>query len=229
MFDTANSYGVIYTQTNQVNGKVYVGQTIDSERRQRNYLEEITKNSGRLIINAMRKYGGDNFIFKIIDHADDQQSLDFLEQMHIERLNSHVSKGGYNLTFGGYGCAGLKRSDEDKQRKREAALKRWASPKGLLERQERSDNLKGIDNPRYGKPGTMLGKTMPKSAKDTLRRLHSASWEIITPNGAKEIITNLCDYCRRHNLQQTNMVQVAKGTFSQHKGYRCKKLIDNAS
>lgn len=98
-------------------------------------------------------------------------------------------------------------------------------PKSEEWKRKMSERMRGENNPRFGKPGTMLGKMMPESAKDTIRHLRSSSWEIITPTGTKEIISNLCEYCREHHLQQTNMVKVSKGIYSQHKGYRCKKLL----
>ncbi len=261
-------YGVIYTYTNNTNGKKYVGQTINPTSRKQDYLREIKTDDGRAINLAMKIDGIDKFSYKIIDHATDQEALNFLEQHYIQFFRSHVTQNGYNQTFGGLGCSGYIRTQEDRQRKREAALKRWNSPEGLEERKQRSEQLKGVNNPRFGKESTMKGKRhnevareiISQKAKDRLqdktnhprfgvivteetrkkialskrgKKAHpntvaafACTWEITTPTGEKEVIVNLNEYCRNHNLQQQNMVSVSKGIVSQHKGFRCKKLTD---
>lgn len=103
------------------------------------------------------------------------------------------------------------------------------APKSQEWKYKMSERMRGAGNNRYGKPGTMLGKTMPASAKEQIRQARSHNWEIVTPNGTKEAITNLSEYCRLHDLQQTNMVRVSKGIVSQHKGYTCKKLLTNTA
>ena len=115
-----------------------------------------------------------------------------------------------------------------------AIKNRKMPPKSEEWKHKMSERMKGAANPRFGKPSTMLGKTMPQSAKDTLRTLKlgkvfkSYQWEITHPNSTKEIITNLKAYCRNNKLCQSSMMYVAQGTQDNHKGYRCKKLIDNA-
>jgi len=122
-----------------------------------------------------------------------------------------------------------------KQISKEEITKRiQQAPKSEEWKHKMSERMKGAANPRFGKPSTMLGKTMPQSAKDTLRTLKlgkvfkSYQWEITHPNSTKEIITNLKAYCRNNKLCQSSMMYVAQGTQDNHKGYRCKKLIDNA-
>jgi hypothetical protein len=52
----------------------------------------------------------------------------------------------------------------------------------------------------------------------------SGSYSIIFPDGRCEIIKNLRLFCRTHNLNQANMCQVAKGVYSQSKGFKCKRI-----
>ena len=92
-----------------------------------------------------------------------------MERYFIESFNSHYLLGhGYNMTLGGDGALGVKRTEEIKNKQREAALKRWNSPEGVEERKRRSEKLLGENNPRYGKESTMKGKTMLKEAKESL-------------------------------------------------------------
>lgn len=115
--------------------------------------------------------------------------------------------------------------------KEEITKQLQCAPKSEEWKQGMSERMKGVGNHRYGKPGTMLGKKMPQSAKDTLRQQHlgktfkARQWEIITPTGNKEIITNLSSYCRDNKLAQSSMILVSQGLRTQHKGYSCKKML----
>lgn len=97
-------YGIIYRATNKINGKVYIGQTVRSlaERIYYHYYRadnelEITKTH---FINAIRKYGKDNFEWEEIDSAENQAELNEKEQYWIEFYNS--VENGYNIQAGGH-------------------------------------------------------------------------------------------------------------------------------
>jgi group I intron endonuclease len=89
----------IYKIVNRVNGKLYVGQTIDPCGRWRQHRSCRTTNMA--ITRAMIKHGVENFVFEIIDFATNQKEVDALEMAWIERLNSLVTGHGYNLQAGG--------------------------------------------------------------------------------------------------------------------------------
>ena len=67
----------IYKIINNVNGKLYIGLTIDPDRRWRDYLSEIDDHT-RPISQAMKKYGIDNFNMEIIHSSiySEQEALD---------------------------------------------------------------------------------------------------------------------------------------------------------
>lgn len=103
----------IYKITNKVNGKIYIGQSIDIIQRW-NYHKSIPNGGCVKLYNAMRKYGIDNFIFEI-EEICSQNDLDDKEIYYINKYNSHSSMG-YNLTDGGSG--GIGRKLNKKQRRR---------------------------------------------------------------------------------------------------------------
>lgn len=86
----------IYKITNKINGKVYIGQSINIERRWKEHISDKRKNS--LIHLAIEKYGEKNFNFEIIEECS-QSDLNQKEQYWIKEYNSF--KNGYNLTRGG--------------------------------------------------------------------------------------------------------------------------------
>ena len=86
----------IYKITNKINNKIYIGQSIDIERRWWEHKHDDNHNS--LIHLAIKKYGEKNFTFEIIEECN-QNQLDEREQYWIKTYNSFEE--GYNLTRGG--------------------------------------------------------------------------------------------------------------------------------
>lgn len=110
---------IIYKITNTVNGKVYIGQTVQAnhQRRWRKHVTNASKEMRcRALAAAIQKYGAEAFTFCVVEQmAKDstQADLDTAEARWISKEGS-MSPGGYNLTVGG-GSAGA-RSAETKAR-----------------------------------------------------------------------------------------------------------------
>lgn len=100
-------YGVVYLIVNMVNGKRYVGQTIQPLAKRFN----AHAYADSLIGKAIRKYGKENFHCGVIKTCTSKAELDVAEKHFIAVLNCKAPYG-YNLTDGGEGIAGLKRSSE---------------------------------------------------------------------------------------------------------------------
>ena len=66
---------IIYKITNKINGKVYIGQTIQPLKKRWN-LHRAKKSGCPALTRAFEKYGKDNFDICIIDHAHAREELD---------------------------------------------------------------------------------------------------------------------------------------------------------
>lgn len=86
----------IYKFENLINGKIYIGQSIDIERR---YREHKSMNKDSTFMDAVKKYGFENFKFDIIEECD-QSKLNEKEIFWIKYYNSKVPNG-YNRDNGG--------------------------------------------------------------------------------------------------------------------------------
>jgi hypothetical protein len=106
---------IIYRVTNLVNNKIYVGQTVTTLgiRWSQHIHVAVKKGGDGYLGKAIRKYGIENFSVNEIDSAMSSDELNKKEIFWIETLNSHASKNGYNLAFGGPTRAGWK---EEKQK-----------------------------------------------------------------------------------------------------------------
>lgn len=91
----------IYKATNKINGKIYIGQTVDFEKRKKEHeLDRRNKNS--IFHRAIDKYGIENFEWEIIDSFNSKYGSDYLERFYIELYKSY-KPNGYNMTKGGDG------------------------------------------------------------------------------------------------------------------------------
>lgn len=101
----------IYKFTNKENGKTYIGQTNNIEKRKRGHKSESfnPKSSGYNLPfhAAIRKYGWDNFDFEILEEVDDDFGREYLNEREIFFINHYKSlkdQNGYNISEGGQGC-----------------------------------------------------------------------------------------------------------------------------
>lgn len=94
-----NHYNCIYMYTNKINGKRYVGQAKNFNKRHR---EHINRN-GITIDRAITKYGIDNFDVVILkEDLTTQCLLDMWESYYINKFNTLRNSGeGYNVSDGG--------------------------------------------------------------------------------------------------------------------------------
>ncbi len=108
-------FGVIYKITNTINGKLYIGQTINLEKRIIKH-KTVSKKNKLPLYQSIRKYGWDNFKFEEIDSAQTKPELDTKEVYWIQHLNTRDSNIGYNTSIGGsFANLGSKWSTEQKK------------------------------------------------------------------------------------------------------------------
>lgn len=107
----------IYLITNKVNGKKYVGQSIDIEKRWKDHIRD-SKKSEYTIHKAIRKYGVENFEFSVLEEC----SVDKLDEREIYWISElDTFNNGYNMTLGGEGHILYLDPKERDQKKKEVA------------------------------------------------------------------------------------------------------------
>lgn len=102
--------GYIYKIYNDINDKIYIGQTRTTvEERWKNHLNALRneKRSKSALYSAMRKYGKNNFHIKELKKVEEISEnklieiLNNFEKEYIIKFNSLVSGNGYNIEQGG--------------------------------------------------------------------------------------------------------------------------------
>lgn len=92
--------GCIYSITNKLNGKMYIGQTMNFKKRKKDHI--CSAREGKIkthLYISMREYGIDNFKFEIIEDNIDNDKLNERETYYIKKYDTYHK--GYNMTYGG--------------------------------------------------------------------------------------------------------------------------------
>lgn len=188
---------LVYKIENMLNGKVYIGQTIQTlKRRISEHVSVSKKQSNLYLYNAMKKYGVDNFNYSIIDECDNRDELNELEIYYIKKYNSTNAEFGYNYASGGYGggTKGYKHSKESKK---------------LMSKNTKENH-------------PFAGKTMGRVWED--RR---AKWFLVKyPNGNEKYILNLKRFCKKNNIGyfQLGNMKYDNNNSKKYKNYKITKM-----
>lgn len=190
----------IYKVTNKINGKVYIGFDSNWPNRQKTHKSSsFNKNTidyNSILHNAIRKYGWNNFEWKIIcQHHDGEFLLRIMEPYFIDAYQAFGS-AGYNMTKGGEGVLGYKHSKETLE-------KMCQYQKNVIKSDKHQENL----------------------AKSRIGNSNRAKkWLLIDPNGKQFNIENLSEFCRnnpQYNLiSLSTLTAVAKGRRNHYKGWK---------
>lgn len=131
----------IYTITNTINYKIYVGQTTVPKNRWAAHKCEARSNRIRYPIHfAIQKYGEGNFQFTLVGAYLTQQEVDVAEVYWIEFFDSRNNQVGYNLAIGGNGNSGWHHTKESKRKISQSNLGKEMP----LHTQEWKDNMSAI-------------------------------------------------------------------------------------
>ena len=157
-------YGFIYITTNNINGKMYIGQKIYNKNWKNYY------GSGVHYKNAENFYGKKNFTRKIIDIANSKKDFNNLENYYIILYDAIISEMFYNIAQGGIGGNVIYNKTEEE--KIEIWKKISNSHKGIMPTDEIkmkiSESKKGTcvgkNNPNYGNH-KLSGKNHPNYGK----------------------------------------------------------------
>src|ERR1035437_838224 len=135
---------VIYLITNSVNGKQYVGQTVQALHSR--FAFHTSRASRCLALkSAIAKYGKENFTIKEFAKCQHVEELNKIEQEKIKEFNT-LAPNGYNLTTGGKGHT---YSAESRKKMSESGKKR--KPISPETSKKLSERMVGAKNWHFGK------------------------------------------------------------------------------
>jgi hypothetical protein len=106
--------GGIYIIYNTINGKVYVGSSVDLRGRKSHHIGALKRgvHGNKHLQSAWRKYGEDAFSFRVLEEVVDNKSLVEIEQQWIDLFEASNSLYGYNIARIAGSCVGIVKSAE---------------------------------------------------------------------------------------------------------------------
>jgi group I intron endonuclease len=109
----------IYCLENKINGKRYIGSSINVSKRKNSHFYALrkTKHKNIKLQRSYNKHGEDNFIFYVLEFIDNKEKLIEREQYYINNL-----KPEYNINLIANSSLGVKRSEETKEKIRQVNL-----------------------------------------------------------------------------------------------------------
>lgn len=152
----------IYQIKNLVNGKVYIGSAVNFKKRWDHHKFRLKKGNHHSshLQRSWEKYGGNVFIFEIIETVEDKENLLQREQYYLDKYESYNHTKGYNICPKAGTTLGVVCSDETKRKISEV----------------KKGKLKGEDNPFYGKKHTTeVKEKMSELKKNIVGEKHSKS------------------------------------------------------
>lgn len=210
---------LIYLITNQLNGKQYVGQTVQSlEKRWKRHCWESTLNRNSMAITkAIALHGSENFSIEVLEECKNQVELNATEQKFIVQFNT-LTPHGYNLTAGGNSKGYL--SEETKRKISAANKNRQVSNSTKKKLSESHKGWVPSQSTREKWRKAFQGKKQNQAIVKKRAVKLAKTYTLMSPEGIETTFTNMKEFCQQHKLSESKMNEVANGKRTQHKGWR---------
>lgn len=221
--------GVVYLITNTLNGKLYVGQTIQSLRTRIH--SHVHHARGKMLIGkAIEKYGESAFTVEILLESDSLEVLNTAESRLIAELGTLVPSG-YNLRSGGSNDR-LHETTRRSISRANCVPKAFTSPEGFP--------LSVVWLPEFCADRGLLYASMIKlhsgaivshrgwqaypqlsqeSRETRARKRHEVSGCVVSPLGEIRRFDSIKPFCLTHGLNPSAIGKVLRGDMQHHAGW----------
>jgi group I intron endonuclease len=112
----------VYQITNKINKKVYIGSSVDIDKRwiAHKYSLNLNKHHNMYLQRAWQKYTEEDFLFEIVEIVRNKDQIIEREQHWMDLTKCYEASYGYNNSKDAKNCLGVKHSAETKRRMSES-------------------------------------------------------------------------------------------------------------
>ena len=204
--------GIIYKWTNKINGKSYIGQTIDEEGRKKDHIRGKYK---CYFHDAIKKYGLENFNYEVLEQIEESK-LSEREIYWIKYFDTY--NNGYNLTEGGEGTRGFSHGFTEEQKKnlseKHKGLIPWNKGKHGIYSEETLKKIGERDHKSY------WTEELRKLQSEKLKGRPSPNKGKITSEETKQKISKSVKESFDRNNTREKLSKILKGKSSWNKGIK---------
>lgn len=229
----------IYLLFNKVNGKRYIGSTINLAGRIRTHFSDLrlNKHGNPLLQEEYNIYGEKSFELVVLRYLDTDNDIRQLEQQWIEWCDPEYNITMQNSPFSPkVFTTEARKQVEDGKSDRLSAY--YATDDGQIQAKIHSERMKRLwetgqfnpnlthdDRVRAGKLGAIAQQaTGYKHSEETKKKIGESNKKTyvgaVSPSGIIYApIIGMQDFCKEHNLGVSSMVAVMRGRRKHHKGW----------
>ncbi len=212
----------IYTITNLINNKIYVGSSISISSRLKNHLNCLKSNIHRNkhLQRAFIKYGEENFRFELLEECGKDYCLSS-EQYWMNMLNSYNMKYGYNILPNSSNSSGYKHDDKTREYLSKIKLGNNPSLSTKLKISEAHKGIKFTENRKRNISKALLGKKKSENCKLLISK--SKSNEIIQldlNNNPVNIWNSAKEVSKTLKIDKNNIRACCRGVYKSAGGFK---------
>lgn len=237
----------IYLITCTVNGKIYVGSSVDMRHRLLEHTSCLRRDchQNKHFQSAWRKHGETVFVCEVLELCESTVLLE-REQYWLDTLKPYQRGIGYNIgQVAGAASRGRKASPQTRAKlsanlmgnkrslgrkhSQETRAKMSIARTGLKHSQQTRQKLSTANTGKTQSPETIAKLSAIRKGRKPSPHTTQAAFEacskryiVTTPEGVEISIQGLRRFCEQHGLISVHMVAVAKGRRKSHKGWRCR-------
>ena len=199
------------------NGKVYIG--ITSMKPEKRWNSGYGYKRQPYFMNAIRKYGWDNFKHEILFVGLDKEEAEHKEIELIAQCRSDEKAHGYNVENGGNSSG--KMSEETKRKISKSLKGRHTDVVPLLGKHHTAETKRKLSEMHKGSKNPMYGKHVSEETRRKMSEAHKhcnlCKHVLCVETG--ETFVSASEAARALGLSQGNVSAVARGERKHSKGY----------
>jgi len=227
---TVASDSGIYVINNTKNGKVYIGSTVNFEKRWAEHRRTLCKGThcNSHLQSSWNKHGESVFEFGVLKYVDDLDELLKIEQFWMGRYREE-GRELYNIALTAT-CPMLGRKHSEKSRQQMSTTHTGSTQSKEVRHKISMANEgnqhflghKHSEDTKCRMSKSHKGKIFTKEHKRNIGKAHAKSYPAFVNEVTGEFIPagiNLCAMCRERGVVSVSMRDVSKGRQRQHHGW----------